>query len=274
MIATLEPATERLGIALILLGSVLIGLMPAAATFAYADGANALAVLLGRSAVGVMVLLVYFVVMRRPTGVSIAGMRRAIVPGFSHVLLAIGLFVSILYIDIPLASIIIFLYPFPIAVVSHLRGETPLTPAIVGLMVMATAGLALVLGVSLENLDLRGIAIAVLGLIAVTVMIITMADLTRIVGAPNSNLLMTIWTTLIFAAVAVAGPFTGLTDALRLPATTAGLLYIAAVGITFSLGYLCFFLSAHIIGVARTSLLSTAEPIMIILFAVVLVGRP
>ena len=100
-----------------------------------------------------------------------------------------------------------------------------------------------------------------------------MADLTRVVGAPNSNLLMTIWATLIFAAVAFIGPLTGLTDAPRLPTTTAGLLFIAAVGITFSLGYLCFFLSAHIIGVARTSLLSTSEPIMIILFAVLLVGQ-
>ena len=235
-IATKDAAAERLGIALILIGAVLIGLMPAAATFAYHDGANALAVLLGRSAVGVAVLLLYFVVLRRPTGINLAGMRRAVVPGLSHVMLAIGLFVSILYIDIPLASIIIFLYPFPIAVVSHLRGETPLTPVILGLMALATVGTALVLGVSFDNLDIRGVALAVLGLVAVTVMIITMADLTRVVGAPNSNLLMTIWATLIFAAVAVVAPFTGLVDSIRLPATATGLLFIAAVGITFSLG--------------------------------------
>lgn len=261
------------GILLILFGALLFGFMPSAARFAYDDGANALFVMLGRASVGVAVLLIVIRSMGRSTGVSLHAMRRSWMAGLSHTLAAFGVFASIRYIDITLASVILFMYPLPVAIAAHFKGETPMTRPVLILMLLAALGMALVLGVTFSTIDLRGVALAALGMASFSVMIITMSELTKEVGAPCSNLLMTLWSMVIFAAIALIGPRLGLVDPIEMPRNLVGWFFTVIVGLTFALGYLCFFISASLIGAARASLLSTSEPVMMIFFAVVLVGE-
>ncbi len=151
------PANKQtIGIILILVGALLFGLMPAAAKFAYEDGANALMVMLGRSVGGLAILLLFINATGRSPNVTFGNLRRATLAGVSHAIATVGILASIVYIDISLASIILFLYPFPIAVVAHFRGETPLTKPIILLMLVATAGWHWSLG-SISRASIRAV---------------------------------------------------------------------------------------------------------------------
>ena len=261
------------GVFLILGGALLFGVMPSAAAFAYDAGANALFLMLSRAAIGVVSLLFFIKVTGRRAQITAGSLRRSWLAGVSHSLAAFGLLASIRYIDISLVSIIAFMYPFPVAVAAHLKGETALTLPVLALMLLATAGMVLVLGVTFSSINLVGVALATLAMASFSVMIMAMAKLTREVGAPNSNLLMTIWSVLIFALIALLGPPSGLVSGIMVPQTMAGWGFVLLVGLTFAIGYLCFFMSTNLIGAARASLLSTAEPVLMILCAVAVVGE-
>jgi len=180
--------------------------MPSAARLACDDGANALFVMMSRACLGVAILLVFIHATGRSPWVTAKAPGSSWLAGISHTLAAVGLLASIRYIDVSLASIILSMYPFPVAIAAHPKGETALARPVLVLMVLATLGMALVIGVSFSSLDPRAIALAVMGMIGFAAMIISMSQLTHDVRAPNSSLLMTIWSMVIFAPVAGLGP--------------------------------------------------------------------
>lgn len=263
----------RNGIILVLFGALFFGLLPSAAQLAYDDGANVLFVIMFRALVGIAVFLIIMAATGRNAGLSLGILRRSWLTGLSSAGGALGLFASIRYIDISQASMVLFLYPFPVAVIAHIRGQTRLTLPVVCLMALATFGTYLVIGVSTETPDWRGLAFAFLGMASFTVMIMVMSDLTKQVGAIGSNLVMAIWSLGIFSLVALIGPSLGLIAGADMPDNPVGWVYCFAVGLTFAFGYLFYFLSADKIGPARASLLSTSEPVMMILFAMAILGE-
>jgi drug/metabolite transporter (DMT)-like permease len=270
-LGTSGPPRQGFGIGIVLLAGVFIGLLPNAAKIAYQEGANPLAVLTIRCVLGTMGLGIYLAVSGGRFKIGWPAFRFNAVTGAAHALAAVGIMGAVAYIDVSLAILIVFLHPFFIAIVEHFRGRSRLTPALVACIAVAVVGLGLALAVKLDALDPTGIALALTGAVAATAMVLFIVRATKQVGAVTANFYMTVWASLYFILVAIFGPALGLIDSMAFPVSLKGWIAILGTGVTFTFGYTLFFVGAAIIGATRAAMISILEPVLTILFAILLV---
>ncbi len=263
---------QGFGIGVILVGAVFVGLMPNAAKIAYQEGANPLGVITIRCILG-MIGLGLFLAIRGQFRFNWQIFRGSALTGSAQALSSIGMLGAVAYIDVSLAILIIFIHPVLIAVVGHFTGENRLTVPLVVCIAFAMAGLILVLTVDFANLNPIGIGLALLGAIALTFLVFLVVSASRQVGPAAANFYMTAWASLCFIVVATIGPALGLIDAAAVPETLRGWIALLSTGFSFTMGYLLFFIGAAIIGTTRASMLSIIEPVLTILFAILLVNE-
>ena len=272
--STAKPrASQSLGVVLVLLAVIFIALTPNAAKIAYLEGANTMAVVTSRCIVGMLGIALYLTVRSGWAQVGWSTLRNTSWSGLTQAMTALGMIGAVAFIDVSLTILIIFLHPFLIAIIGHLRGESRLSPAHFATIVVAVLGLGLALGVTIDSLDPRGLALAVIGLFGATMMILSVARVSHEIGAIPANFYMTLWASTIFVAAAVLGPSAGLWDAVVLPATFKGWVAIIGTGVAFSMGYVLFFRGAMNIGTTRAATLTIIEPVLTILYAIGLVGE-
>jgi len=264
---------DALGIVLVVVSAVFIGIMPNAAKLAYADGTNPLALLVVRSGVGVIAMAATLRIMGAPLAIPRDRVGSTALAGMALFVTAGGGMSSVAYIDVSLASVLFFTYPFFVAAINHVRGQTRLGVADIACMVLAFGGLALALGASLEGQNPTGIVLAMAASLGVTVMVLTTTDNTLALGALRANLHMTLWAGIYFAILAAVGPMSGLMEPMRFPLSAGGWFWLIVAGVTFTASFIAFFAAAAILGATRTSVLSILEPIMMIAFAILLVGE-
>jgi drug/metabolite transporter (DMT)-like permease len=264
---------QLLGVVLVLLGALAIGIMPSAAKIAYQEGANPLAAILLRSLVGVLGIGVYLLLRKSSFNIGWPAFRFSSFTGVLQSLNSIGIMGSVAYIDVSLAVLVIFCFPFWVIIYNHFWGQSRMTPLITLCFIVAIAGLGLALGVKMDSIDSIGLSLAVLGMFSMAAMVITVSRASGNIGPITANFFMTGWTTFYFLLIVWLAPEFGGIEAASYPESTKGWLAILATGISFTLGYVLFFLGAVIIGSTRASMLSIAEPILIILVAILLIDE-
>lgn len=268
-----DKSRQYFGIGMVLLAAVVIGLMPTATKVAYQEGANPLAVITLRCIVGMIGIGLYMIASRQSFKIEIPALRYSTISGVAQAFNSLGIMGALAYIDVSITVLIFSCFPFLIAIIEHYRGGSKLTLFITGCISSALIGIAMTLGVSFENLNPTGLWLAVVALISVTAMILIMSKSAKQIGAIPANFYMTAWASLYFLIFAFLAPLTGLVDVASFPESTKGWVAILVTGVTFSLAYVLFFVGANIIGTTRASVLSISEPIMFILFAVVILGE-
>jgi len=262
---------DLVGICIILLSALLIGIAPSAAKVAYKEGANLLAVITFRTVIGAFGLALYLLARQQWPKHELTQFRRSAFSGLAQVLTTIGFIGAVAFIDVSMAALIFYFHPFLVAVIGHFRGDLRLTPALIAWIAAAIAGLALVFGVTFTSLSAAGIGLSIVGMIAITILIFVVADVSSAVGPIRANFYMTTWSSIYVLLFALLGSGTGLVDEMLFPLSIHGWLAILGAGVTTTAGYVLFFVGARRIGTTRAAVWTVTEPLFAILFAILLV---
>ncbi|HEU6441378.1 MAG TPA: DMT family transporter [Microvirga sp.] len=125
-----------------------------------------------------LVAIVAFVA-RRALAVAREERGTLLLLGISSALQGIGYLSSVAFIPVTVAAVVFYTYPILIVLANPFVEKTPLTPALVGIVAIATAGVCLVVGPAFTGLDWRGLALAFGASVATTVQFFTAARCTN-----------------------------------------------------------------------------------------------
>ena len=246
--------SNAVGVGFVLLSGLGVVFLPTTAKFAYLDGSNVLTVAVARGLVAVTLLGLMVACMRLSFRLPRELLRPSLVAGIGQAFFVFGVLAAITSINISLALLILYLYPIVLAIHQHRQGVIRLQTAQWLSALVAVAGLALILGVRFEQLNLYGILLALMAMLATVVITITNHRVTATVGSLVSNFHMSLWSLLIFSLLLLlAGEYAE-------PQTTFGWIALGGNGIAYCVAWVSFFAGARILGATRASMLTLVEP--------------
>ena len=263
------PLTDEraTGVLLVLVSTIAFAIGPTAAKLALDDGSSTLTVvtLRGVIAAALMTLLVPL------SGQGFALDRRAwrwcLICGLFYSLTIYGFIASLAYVPVSTAVLVFFTHPILIAVIAHFRGGDRLTGRKLLLALAVLLGLALVLRPGSATLHPTGVTLAALAAIAMCGMILSSARAQEHATSTQVNLYATAASSIVFALLATT------LGAWALPATVTGWLGITGAGVGIGIGLLTLFAALRRLGPVRAAMLSSAEPLVSILFAAAILGE-
>jgi drug/metabolite transporter (DMT)-like permease len=238
------------------------------ATFVYADGGNAATLMGARAAAAGTLALILLLVLRRVPRVPRGAWAGLCVVTVTLAAQGLGYLGSVAFIPVGLAAVIFFTWPIMVALIDPLFGG-PKLRAIDGIaFLIAFGGLALAIGPSLETLDPRGIALALLG--AVGLASFLMFSRKALASTPS----MTVTLYANFGAVALcalAAPI--FFDGIAFPTAGSGQIAMAAVCGFYTLALLLQFAALKVASAPTIAILFNLEPVISILVAALLLGE-
>ena len=159
-------------------------------------------------------------------------------------------------------------HPVLLAYVFHRQGRERFTRWKLALALAVLAALGLVLGGGAGVPDGIGVALAALASLSVCGVILLGAHAQR-EGATSTQVNIA----MMAVATAVAGIATTAAGAWSPPTGAVGWLGVAGVGAGVTVGLVAFFAAFRFIGPVRATMLSNAEPLLGVLFAVAVLGE-
>ena len=178
-----------------------------------------------------------------------------------------GYMTSILFIPVSVATVVFYTYPLMvIAAASMLHGQR-LGWGRFGAFGLAFAGLALALGPSLEVLDWRGVALALLAAVSAATVFMISPKVLRAYHALG----VTLYSNLFGACIIPL--FLPILGGFVLPETSSGWLGMGGLSVLYAGAMLSMFVALHAAGAVPTSLIFNLEPLVAIAAAAILLGE-
>lgn len=255
------------GVLLIALSASCFGAMAIFARFAYADGADAVAILFLRFALATAILTVVMLATGRkwPRGRNLAVL--CLMGGICYVAQSLSFFTALHHAAAGLVALLLYLYPFLVTVMSALLLRRRLSASRLFAVLFALAGAALTIGGSLAGKPL-GIALGLAAAVIYSVYILVGGLVLRREDPLAAA------TVVMAAAAGVFGVIAAL-DAPSYPASWSGwfaLLAIAIVSTVFAM--VSLFAGLRRVGPADAATLSTLEPVVTVVLAAIFLSEP
>lgn len=256
-----------LGALLVAVSAASFGAMAIFARYAYADGADVVAVLFLRFAIAAILMSLYMALARRhwPRGRSLAIL--AAMGGVGYVGQSLAFFSALNHASVGLVALLLYLYPFLVTVLGAVFLREPLGVGRVLAVLAALAGTALTLGGGIAG-EPVGVALGVAAALIYSIYILIGSRVLARSDAMGAATVVVISAAVVFGAITLA-------TRPRFPVEPAGwaaVLAIAVVSTVIAMGG--FFAGIRLLGAADAATLSTLEPAVTIALAAIFLDEP
>lgn len=252
------------GILLIVLSAASFGTLAIFGRFAYAEGMDTFTVLFLRFGLSASFMTLILILRREPFPRGRVLFQLIGMGGLGYGLQSFLYMTAIKYASAGLVALLLYLYPFFVAILSMIFLSEKLSRAKAIALVLALAGAALTVGP--VSGQLIGALMAITAALVYSIYIIVGANVTRHVSAIQSS-------TVIFASAgAVYGALTFANGA-NFPQTNSGWLIILGIVLLSTVIPVTAFLAGlERVGPTNAAMLSTIEPIITVMLATWLFG--
>jgi len=268
-------SSEKKGIILVAISSVIYGISPVLARFAYDEGTNSVTIAFLRSALALPFLFIIMKIRKIPFATSPVEIRDLLSAGIAVSATTILLYSSYVYIQIGEATTLFFIFPALVSLGCVLFYKEKLTNIILIALALSAAGVYMFSeNLSLENIKSAGstgflLAIASGFTFAFYVVRVDKSSL-RHIPAPK----------ITFAVCVIAAICSGIygkiwhTGGLAFGMSLKGWVYAWIIALSISLVAVIFFqLGVKYMGATRAAILATLEPIISVLCGALFLGE-
>ncbi|WP_116136161.1 DMT family transporter [Trinickia diaoshuihuensis] len=258
------------GALLVALSASAFGAMAIFGRYAYAGGTDVLGLLTLRFVIGGTLLAA--IACRRgvrwPRGRALAGI--VAMGALGYVGQSLCYFVALQHAQASLVALLLYLYPAFVTVLAALWLGERLTRVKAAALVLCLAGCAVMVGGG--HGEPLGIGLGLAAAVVYSLYIVAGARLTRGVDPLATTAVVCLSAAAVFCGVSIVRASLGMPP--HLPATALAWAALGAIALVSTVtAMLAFFAGLTRLGAARTSMLSTLEPVVTVVLAAVLLGE-
>ena len=258
---------QLFGTLLVVLSAVAIAIVPTFARLAYDGGSDTLTLITSRSVATAVICPAVALLLGRPLMIARGVLRISLALGVLYAVHLYGLLGAVKYLPVNMVILIFYLHPLIVGIVAMLTGRETMLWKGLGTLAAALVGLCLAVGFSVGDLNLFGVALALMAAVIAGILIIGGSHAMK----SCDSLAVTSYMMLSAAATLVAlGVVQG---SVQWPVTLTGWTGFGGVTIAYTIGTITFFAAIPFLGAVRAAMISNLEPVLGILFAMAVLGE-
>lgn len=261
------PAAERNGVLIGLLAATGLGLAVAVSRFAYEGGTNGETVATCRAVAVTIWVFVYCRLSGRRLRLPRTIWLNCLGLGALTALMFFGNVGAVEYIPVALVALLYFTYPPMIAVINVVFVRERLPPGSFAAVAIAFLGLALMLGVSLQAVDLRGVALVLGAAVATAWNAVWLARRVAHLDPFIVTFHMAVVAAVLLLALSAGGGF------FDFPETAAGWAGLVGVVVLQGGSVPLYFIALARVGALKSGMITNLQPVVSIVAAYIFFGE-